>query len=260
MNDFIFNESGCGCVIQASRTMTVFPGTKEPFTLAPQQMLLLPRRYDVRFSHGAMSQVLHLSRDIVSDFLQYIVTDKGLSTVTPRNTPDYLVEMCPAPSVFEEAARLSDGLSECPVDKARRYSLAFLVISRFLSHHHAKALLRRMMVSRLSDDVYRQVYQFPREVWSLSRMARCFTMSDSLLKKRLHEEGSCYTRLVMGARMQVAMKCLIRGCRNITNIATQCGYHSTSYFIAIFRKYYGLSPYQYQKKIISEGRQKTDIK
>lgn len=35
-----------------------------------------------------MVQVLHLSRDIVSDFLQYIVTDKGLSTVTPRNTPD----------------------------------------------------------------------------------------------------------------------------------------------------------------------------
>ncbi|EBF4785586.1 AraC family transcriptional regulator [Salmonella enterica subsp. diarizonae] len=58
----------------------------------------------------------------------------------------------------------------------------------------------------------------------------------------------------------MAMKCLMRGCRNITNIATQCGYHSTSYFIAIFRKYYGLSPYQYQKKIISEGRQKTDIK
>ncbi|EHG6070616.1 hypothetical protein J3704_004706 [Salmonella enterica subsp. diarizonae serovar 61:z52:z53] len=88
MNDFIFNESDCGCVIQASRTMTVFPGTKEAFTLAPQQMLLLPGRYDVQFSGGAMVQVLHLSRDIVSDFWQYIVTDKGLSTVTPRNTPD----------------------------------------------------------------------------------------------------------------------------------------------------------------------------
>ncbi|ECI5212608.1 helix-turn-helix domain-containing protein, partial [Salmonella enterica subsp. diarizonae] len=168
----------------------------------------------------------------------------------------YLVEMCLAPSVFDEAVRLSDGLSECPVDKARRYSLAFLVISDFLSDHHAKALLRRIMVSRLSDDVYRQVYQFPREVWSLSRMARCFAMSDSLLKKKLHEEGNCYTRLVMGARMQVAMECLMRGCRNITHIAAQSGYRSTSYFIAIFRKYYGLPPYQYQKKVISEDRKK----
>ncbi|EAN1665931.1 helix-turn-helix domain-containing protein [Salmonella enterica] len=222
-------------------------------------MLLLPGRYDVQFSGGAMVQVLHLSRDIISDFWQYIVTDKGLSTVTPRNTPDYLVEMCPVPSVFNEAVRLSDGLSESPVDKARRCSLAFLVLSDFLSHHHAKALLRRMMLSRLSDDVYRQVYQFPREVWSLSRMARYFAMSDSLLKKRLHEEGTCYSRLVMAARMQVAMKCLMRGCRNITHIAAQSGYRSTSYFIAIFRKYYGLPPYQYQKKVISEDRKKTGI-
>ncbi|EIE0340244.1 helix-turn-helix domain-containing protein [Salmonella enterica] len=56
--------------------------------------------------------------------------------------------------------------------------------------------------------------------------------------------------------MQVVMKYLRRGCRNIIHIATECGYRNVSYFIAIFRRYYALSPYQYQRKIISGGRQK----
>ncbi|EBF4785603.1 helix-turn-helix domain-containing protein [Salmonella enterica subsp. diarizonae] len=257
MIDFTFNESDCGCVILVSRKTTVFPGTESPFILFPQQMLLLPRRYDIRLSHGAMIKVLHLSRDIVSDFLQYMATYEGPGCIRRRHIPDYLVELCPAPFIFEEAARLSDGLSGCPTDKVRRHSLAFSVMSYFLSRRHAKALLARMMTSRLCDEVYRRVYLFPREVWSVSRMARCFAMSNSLLKKRLHKEGTTYTRLVMAARMQVAMECLMRGYRSITHIAAQSGYSSPSYFIAIFRKYYGLPPYQYQKKIISEERPDT---
>lgn len=122
------------------------------------------------------------------------------------------------------------------------------MISGFLSHRHAKRLLTQMIASRLSDDVYRRVYQFPKEVWTLSRMAQCFMVSDGLLKKRLHDEGTSYTRLVIAARMRMAIKFLMEGHRDIMNV-----YRSTSYFIAVFQKYHGLSPYQYRRKIIPEG-------
>ncbi|EHJ8506403.1 hypothetical protein KAM28_004491 [Salmonella enterica subsp. diarizonae serovar 47:k:z53:[z84]] len=93
MIDFIFNDSDCGCLILASRSMTVFPGMDEPFRLFPQQMLLLPERNDVSFSHGAMVQVFHLNRDIVNEFLQYMMIYEGACAIRQRNMPDYLVEI-----------------------------------------------------------------------------------------------------------------------------------------------------------------------
>lgn len=252
MNSFIFNEADCGCVIRATQSTTVFTGIDESLILRPQQILLLPKRNGVRFS-CEMAQVLHLNRDVVSDFLQYLVVNEDLSAIRQRNIPDYLVAHCSTPYIFEEAARLSDILSESIIDKARCYSLTFSIISRFLSHRYAQGLLVRMMKSRISDEVYRRVYQFPQEDWTLSRMAQCFAMSDSSLKKKLQQEGTSYTHLVKASRMQVAMKLLRDGYKNITYIATQSGYHSTSHFIAVFRKYHGISPYQYQKKHYIEG-------
>ena len=249
MNSFIFNEDDCGCVIQATQLTTVFIGVDNPLILSPQQILLLPKKNGVIFSRR-MVQVLHLKRDVVGDFLQNFVVNKDLSTIRQRNIPDYLVEFCSTPYIFEEAARLSDVLLESIIDKARYYSLTFSIISRFLSHHHAQGLLVRMMKSRISDEVYRRVYQFPQEDWTLSRMAQCFAMSDSSLKKKLQQDGASYTHLVRASRMQIAIKLLRNGYKNITYIATQSGYHSTSHFISVFRKYHGVSPYQYQKNLI----------
>lgn len=66
--------------------------------------------------------------------------------------------------------------------------------------------------------------------WKLKDICDCLYISESLLKKKLKQEQTTFSQILLDARMQHA-KNLIRVEGSVNKIAEQCGYASTSYFI-----------------------------
>lgn len=83
--------------------------------------------------------------------------------------------------------------------------------------------------------------------WKLKDICDCLYISESLLKKKLKQEQTTFSQILLDARMQHA-KNLIRVEGSVNKIAEQCGYASTSYFIYAFRKHFGNSPKRVSKE------------
>ncbi|HDQ1154220.1 TPA: acid resistance transcriptional activator GadX, partial [Escherichia coli] len=84
--------------------------------------------------------------------------------------------------------------------------------------------------------------------WTLARIASELLMSPSLLKKKLREEETSYSQLLTECRMQRALQLIVIHGFSIKRVAVSCGYHSVSYFIYVFRNYYGMTPTEYQER------------
>ena len=74
------------------------------------------------------------------------------------------------------------------------------------------------------------------------------SLSPSLLKKKLKNENTSYSQIVTECRMRYAVQMLLMDNKNITQVAQLCGYSSTSYFISVFKAFYGLTPLNYLAK------------
>ena len=68
------------------------------------------------------------------------------------------------------------------------------------------------------------------------------------LKKKLKNENTSYSQIVTECRMRYAVQMLLMDNKNITQVAQLCGYSSTSYFISVFKAFYGLTPLNYLAK------------
>lgn len=81
--------------------------------------------------------------------------------------------------------------------------------------------------------------------WMLGTIALQLHMSESLLKKKLRDEGLMFSGLLLDERMRVAVNMLCFQHKNGQAVAEKCGYSSKSYFISVFHRYYGLPPDRY---------------
>lgn len=95
--------------------------------------------------------------------------------------------------------------------------------------------------------------------WHLKDIAELIYTSESLIKKRLRDEGTSFTEILRDTRMRFAKKLITSNSYSINVVAQKCGYNSTSYFICAFKDYYGVTPSHYFEKIIgvTDGINKT---
>lgn len=95
--------------------------------------------------------------------------------------------------------------------------------------------------------------------WHLKDIAELIYTSESLIKKRLRDEGTSFTEILRDTRMRYAKKLITSNSYSINVVAQKCGYNSTSYFICAFKDYYGVTPSHYFEKIIgvTDGINKT---
>ncbi|EOK1548704.1 helix-turn-helix domain-containing protein [Escherichia coli] len=68
-------------------------------------------------------------------------------------------------------------------------------------------------------------------------------MSESLLKRKLREEKTSFSQILLDIRMHNARQ-LVFSKLSVNQISIRCGYASTAYFISVFRQYYGITPCQ----------------
>ncbi|GCW47050.1 transcriptional activator [Escherichia coli] len=78
--------------------------------------------------------------------------------------------------------------------------------------------------------------------WHLKDIAERLYASESLIKKRLKEEGTSFSEILRDMRMESARKMILENTYSVSMVAQKCGYNSTSYFISAFKDYYGMTP------------------
>ncbi|EDE3185389.1 helix-turn-helix domain-containing protein [Salmonella enterica subsp. enterica serovar Saintpaul] len=88
--------------------------------------------------------------------------------------------------------------------------------------------------------------------WHLKDIAARLYASESLIKKRLKEEGSSFSEILRELRMESARKMILENTHSVSMVAQKCGYNSTSYFISAFKDYYGMTPLHYYDNAVSE--------
>ena len=77
-----------------------------------------------------------------------------------------------------------------------------------------------------------------------------------LVRKRT---GQGINEYLSNLRMEHARRLLAEDTLTVDEIADQCGYEYTSYFIRKFRQYYLESPFRYREKIKNEHRRPSDF-
>lgn len=81
--------------------------------------------------------------------------------------------------------------------------------------------------------------------WRLNNIADEFNISEVTVRKRLECENTSFHNVLMDLRMNRAIQLLHENERQIHQIARLIGISSQSYFIKLFKDYYGITPKQF---------------
>jgi AraC-like DNA-binding protein len=83
--------------------------------------------------------------------------------------------------------------------------------------------------------------------------ARSLGMSLRNLQRRLEEEGTTYRKALNETRREIARSCLEEGHTSVTEIAFLLGFADTSSFSRAFRRWTGVSPRAYTRRLRAPG-------
>ncbi|TNT02475.1 AraC family transcriptional regulator, partial [Escherichia coli] len=197
--------------------------------------------------------VAHISHDIIKDYLRFLNKDLSQIPVWQRSATPILTLPCLTPDVFRVAAQHSMMPAETESEKERTRALLFTVLSRFLDSKKFVSLMMYMLRNCVSDSVYQIIESDIHKDWNLSMVASCLCLSPSLLKKKLKSENTSYSQIITTCRMRYAVNELMMDGKNISQVSQSCGYNSTSYFISVFKDFYGMTPLHY----VSQHRERT---
>ena len=98
------------------------------------------------------------------------------------------------------------------------------------------------------DDQLKQLDVFQPDL-TLDRMAEHFKVSIRTLNRMFNRQLNCSPyQYLISARMKYAAQLLSSNTLSVKNIAEECGYKHTSFFIAEFKKYFRKTPLEYRKE------------
>lgn len=126
-------------------------------------------------------------------------------------------------------------------------SIAFTCLSAFSSEKQFGVFLFECLKST-GAKVKTIIHTDLSAPWRLKDISSRLYLSESLLKRKLKEEGVSFSKIILDERMQMAEYLLSTRCYPISKVAKVCGYASVSYFTYVFRRYFGVSPSQYSQR------------
>ena len=241
----VFSNNPC-IVVLTEKDVWLRVNGKESINLKANHMALIACEnniIDISSINNAL--VAHISRDIIKDYLRFLNKDLSNIPLWQRSSSPVLTAECVTPDVFRAAAQHSIAHTDSPGEEERTRCLLFAVLSRFLDSKKFLSLLMFMLRSRVSDSVYHIIESDIHKAWNLNQVASCLCLSPSLLKKKLKSENTSYSQIITTCRMRYAVNQLLMDGKNISQVSELCGYNSTSYFISVFKEYYGMTPLHY---------------
>ncbi|EEV7095875.1 aggregative adherence transcriptional regulator AggR, partial [Escherichia coli] len=100
-------------------------------------------------------------------------------------------------------------------------------------------------VSFFSDKVRNIIEKDLSKRWTLAIIADEFNVSEITIRKRLESEYITFNQILMQSRMSKAALLLLDNSYQISQISNMIGFSSTSYFIRLFVKHFGITPKQF---------------
>jgi AraC-like DNA-binding protein len=94
----------------------------------------------------------------------------------------------------------------------------------------------------LSSKIRRHIGRDLSREWSSPELATTFAMSEATLRRKLADEGTSLSALMLDARLSFALKLLQSTRQPVTHIAHTVGYQTPSHFAARFKGRFGFSP------------------
>lgn len=141
-------------------------------------------------------------------------------------------------SAFEAALCAIQHPERCPMLLAAHRVTEVLL---WLVHHGYR--FQPTAIRTLSSRIRSIVRSSPAEPWSLARMAARLSVRESTLRRRLTEQGSPFSELLIDERMSVAARLLQTTDAPVAHIALTVGYDSPSRFAARFKQHFGHCPH-----------------
>ncbi|WDB50659.1 DNA-binding transcriptional regulator GadX [Escherichia albertii] len=196
-----------------------------------------------------VENVVFITKETLSLFLP-MLKEEALNLHTHKKAPSLIVHHCTRDiPIFQEITRLSQNKHLRYSEILRKRALIFALLSLFLEDKQFIPLLMNILQPSMRVRVCTVINNNIAREWPLAQIASELLMSPSLLKKKLHEEGTSYSQLLTECRMQRALQLIVMPEFSIKRTALSCGYNSVSYFIYVFRNYYGLTPTEYQERV-----------
>ncbi|WP_407904753.1 helix-turn-helix transcriptional regulator [Escherichia coli] len=97
-------------------------------------------------------------------------------------------------------------------------------------------------VKSFSDQVKNIINDNIGKKWRIGDISEILNISEITVRKKLEVEATTFNNLLLDMRMHTAMQYIIYEDLHINQIASVLGFSTPSYFIKIFKEYYGITP------------------
>lgn len=227
----------------------------DPITIPENHLVLLSGKDNIYFSSLNTKLVVHIGHDVIVDYLNSIKCDLVEFThrVNRNSFPSVFTCFNKTPEIFKSAAQCSQNETIEFCESQRTRFLLFSVLSNFLIHSEFMLYLIDINRIRISDSVHHLLNSNLKFDWNLNIVAKSLCLSSSLLKKKLKDENTSYSKILTNCRMYHATKLLQTTSMNINQVSELCGYHNSSYFISVFKYFYGITPCRFLKNINNQA-------
>jgi len=204
--------------------------------------------FDVRFirkNSGSLYQSFDLGDDILCalrDVIEPMVKIPTEAFVVKRNFSDriFKIRSCPVSiDIFGKIIFCNSG------QLTMTYKLAYLVSKCEDILQFALSLYSSSSVS-FREKINKILFTDISKKWKISEIADKMHLSEVSVRKKLDSENINFNKLLLDARMNKAVKYLIKNDMQIGAISNLVGYTSISYFIKTFKQYYGVTPKQFE--------------
>ncbi|EFH7157242.1 helix-turn-helix domain-containing protein, partial [Escherichia coli] len=216
---------------------------KEIISFEQNTILLGNRKLHALFSCSGNTCVNKIDID-KNVLMQYIQNRTIGSFVTSAHDIWYLSQRIDHPDLFNQL------FSQFYISESGiiRNGIIYFILDILKSYQNISPLLINCLhgyASKVESIIHNNVSYN----WHVKDMACLLHISVSLLKKKLREENTSFRKIKNQVRMRMAINMLEKTNRSIDNIARECGYNDTSYFICIFKKNFSCSPGKYKRRV-----------
>lgn len=204
----------------------------------PHELIIIPANTDLEIvnhpEQGAFrSDLLLLPPDLLSAFKVQYIQDYPSARLTSLCVP------MSKGLTFMWDNLLNAVRSGLPTKLQEHQAMGLL-----LALHH-DGLTGSLLIERnfnLTEQVRQIIMMSPAKLWTAQDIAGQLSLATSTFRRRLRLESQSYRQIIEEVRMSFALSLLQTTVLPIGEIASRCGYLSSSRFTARFRQHYGCLP------------------
>ncbi len=204
---------------------------------------------DTLFLIGKKSKIIGLSNNISNNDV-FSIDDEDIECIIrllPTHEVDYNNKTPPlivGPRLMKEEMLAFQRLKENS-SKFRRISILLFIFSRMDIGILANFLRSSKPIFLTSEKISSIVERDLSRSWKMKDIVTALHTSESSLRRKLKEEDYTYTQIVLDTKMRNALRLIDSSSGNIGIISSLLGYKSEAYFIAVFKKYFNITPKQF---------------